>query len=420
MRITSVFFTITFFFILSSTSLVLAYLWQTEYDKQKYAKELNLKYSFIANASLYHLDKNTSKEDFIKQIQSYNMDEILNDTKKSYILENAKILQDQKIETGESAILLHKKNHYLKIQYNDKLLLLKDSGYQPYRYDVIKLIFTLIFLVILITYILTIKKLKPLRSLKRQIDKFAKGELENITSKATGSDEISEVSNAFCNAVNQIHKLNSSRQLFLRNIMHELKTPITKGRITAEMITKDKHQQRLIKTFNRLEKLINEFATIEQITSQTHLNIKTYRLVDLFDEAVDLAMANKDRLSISITKEMSLNVDFKVFSIALKNMIDNGLKYSSDNHVKIIASEKSINFISRGKELERELSFYLEPFVQGSYEKSINKKSFGLGLYIVQNILKNHKLDLDYKYQDGFNIFSFENIKTVLYVEKVK
>lgn len=64
--------------------------------------------------------------------------------------------------------------------------------------------------------------------------------------------KISEVADAFYMAVMQIKKLNSSRQLFLRNIMHELKTPITKGRITAEMIQKDKYQERLINVFEKV------------------------------------------------------------------------------------------------------------------------------------------------------------------------
>ncbi len=414
MRPSSVFFTVTFFFILSSVSVALSYLWQTQYDKQKYTRELNLKYSFIANISLYHLDKNTKKNDFLKQILGYNVDEITNKDMKKTILKNAKVLQEQDIETGSSAILTYKKNHYLKIQHNNDTLLLIDNGYQPHRYDIIKLIFTLIFGIILTAYILTIKKLKPLRSLKRQIDKFANGKFEEVTCKATGSDEISEVAKAFYDAVNQLHTLNQSRQLFLRNIMHELKTPITKGRITAEMIPKDKNQQRLIDTFKKLEKLINEFATIEQIATPNNLHIKTYRLVDLLDEAIDLAMSKKENIDLSLTRELSLSVDFRLFSIALKNMIDNGIKYSTDEKVKIIANEDSINFISRGEELEKDLSFYIEPFVQGDYKKTGKKQSFGLGLYIVNNILQNHKLTLNYKYQDGFNIFSFENLKVVL------
>ncbi len=408
----SVFYAITFFFFISSVSVFFAYLWLTQYDKQNYTNELNAKYSFIANATLFHLDNNTSEKSLNKQLSGYQMKYIKDTYMKDYILNGSKIIQELQTKTGSISIIRHKKNQYLFIKYKNNSILLRNEGFEPYRYHIIRLIFAGVFFITFITYMLTIRKLKPLRNLKRQIDKFAKGELENITCKINSKDEIAEVANAFNNAVEQIKKLNSSRQLFLRNIMHELKTPITKGLIVAEMITKDKNQQRLIDTFNRLEKLINEFATIEQITSQNTLKLKTYRLVDILDEAIDLTMANKEHINLQSVKEINLHVDFKIFSIALKNMIDNGLKHSSNKHVKIIANENSIDFISLGEPLKHGLEFYLEPFVQGDYKQ--NKKSFGLGLYIVQNILKNHKLELSYKYQDGFNIFSFEKIKEIL------
>jgi two-component system OmpR family sensor kinase len=197
---------------------------------------------------------------------------------------------------------------------------------------VIRIIFASVFLILLATYIFTIRKLKPLRKLKQEIDKFARGDLEEVTCNSTGSDEISEVALAFYNAVGQIKALNQSRQLFLRNIMHELKTPITKGRITAEMVTQEKYKTRLITVFEKLETLINEFASIERITSGIGLSdVKGYRLVDLIDEAVDLAMVESQSVQRNISEEIILHVDFKLFSIALKNMIDNGIKYSKEN-----------------------------------------------------------------------------------------
>jgi len=57
--------------------------------------------------------------------------------------------------------------------------------------------------------------------------------------------------------------------------MHELKTPITKGLIAAQMIEKSKNQERLISVFHKLENLINELAAIEQITSKIGLTNKT-------------------------------------------------------------------------------------------------------------------------------------------------
>lgn len=383
-----------------------------QYDKQKYADELNAKYSFVANATFYNMEKNTTSQELHKQISSYQMEEISNTTMKDYILNQSKILQEIKTKSGTASILSRKKNHYLKVENNDRIILLKDDSYQPYRYDFIRLIFAGIFTITFGVYILTIRKLRPLRKLKRQIDKFAKGELNDISYTPKGNDEIGEVTKAFSNAVSQIKNLNKSRQLFLRNVMHELKTPITKGLITAEMIPKDKNQQRLVNTFIRLEELINEFAFVEQISSGINFtNPKPYRLVDLLDEAIDLAMIDKKSVGIEV-EDISLNVDFKYFSIALKNMIDNGIKYSSDSHIDISASEDKMLFISKGKKLEHEISYYIEPFVQGEY--NVKAKSFGLGLYIVDNILKNHNLEFEYKYENGFNTFIFLGIKNII------
>ena len=190
--------------------------------------------------------------------------------------------------------------------------------------------------------------------------------------------------------------------------MHELKTPITKGRISAEMLEDTKQRTRLIGAFEKLELLINEFASIEEITSGEGLkNVKPYRLVDMLDEAIDLSMVPTAQIAIDIVDdEIILNVDFRLFTTAMKNIIDNGIKYSFDQKIHIVANKLKIAFISQGKPLQYDLEHYLEPFVQ---EKN-SHQSFGLGLYIVHNIVKAHHIAFTYEHKDGFNYFNFEKI----------
>lgn len=406
----SIFYTITFFFFLTVASIFLAFLWLMEYDKQNYTKELNSKYSIVSSATIYYLNNTHAKEDLKERFNEYKMSIVTNSSRKDTIIKNASIIQEIKHGSNISSILKYKKKHYLKISHKNSILLLKDRSFQPYRYDVIKLIFAGILFVTLFSYVLTIRKLKPLRKLKIQIDKFARGDIDEVQCTTSGKDEISEVANAFQNAVTQIKKLNGSRQLFLRNIMHELKTPITKGVITTEMLEKNKYQQRLVNVFKKLEHLINEFAMVEHISSGVIVkDYKPYRLVDLLDEAIDISMVEKDDVIIEIEKDMSLKVDFKFFSVALKNMIDNGIKYSTDKKVKIKCNHNAIHFINRGEPLTKDLRSYIEPFSKGKNAK----KSFGLGLYIVDNILNQHELTLEYSHQNGYNVFSFANIQVV-------
>ena len=410
MKRSSVFYTITFIFALALTSIFLAFLWLMDYDKQNYARELNAKYSTIARNQLFLMSGIINEKEYERQTGDFKMPEITNERQKEEILANATVLEEISADIGSSAIMIYQNHHYLKVQHVDKVLLLKDNDYQPYRYDIIKIIFSLVAIILLAAYVFVIKKLKPLRKLKRQIAKFAAGEIDEVQNVSSGNDEISEVAEAFYDAVSQIKNLNASRKLFLRNIMHELKTPITKGRLAAEMIEKSKNQERLVSVFIKLENLINEFAAVEQVTSNIALNnTKICRIDDVIDEALDIAMVDPGQVTISKLEDVNLNADFKLLAIAAKNMIDNALKYSPNKHVNITITRESIKFINEGERLSKELRHYVEPFTKGESAQ----KSFGLGLYIVENIIKAHKLTLSYEYKNGLNVFSFENLQNI-------
>ena len=410
MKRSSVFYTITFIFALALTSIFLAFLWLMDYDKQNYARELNAKYSTIARNQLFLMSGIINEKEYERQTGDFKMPEITNEQQKEEILANANVLEEISADIGSSAIMIYQNHHYLKVQHVDKVLLLKDNDYQPYRYDIIKIIFLLVAIILLAAYVFVIRKLKPLRKLKRQIAKFAAGEIDEVQNVSSGNDEISEVAEAFYDAVCQIKNLNASRKLFLRNIMHELKTPITKGRLAAEMIEKSKNQERLVSVFIKLENLINEFAAVEQVTSNIALNnTKICRIDDVIDEALDIAMVDPGQVTISKLEDVNLNADFKLLAIAAKNMIDNALKYSPNKHVNITITRESIKFINEGERLSKELRHYVEPFTKGESAQ----KSFGLGLYIVENIIKAHKLTLSYEYKNGLNVFSFENLQNI-------
>ena len=407
----SIFITITFIFGLALVSIFLAFLWLMGFDKQNYTRELNNKYSNVARTNLFYMGGIINKTQYDRQLSNIDMPEITSQSRKDEILRKATVLEEISSDLGSSAILLYDKHHYLRIEHLDELKLLMDKEFQPYRYEVIKAVFAVVAVILLAAYIFVIYKIKPLRKLKRQIVKFANGELDGVQNVGNGKDEISEVSEAFYEAVCQIKALNDSRHLFLRNIMHELKTPITKGLIAAQMIEKSKNQERLISVFHKLENLINELAAIEQITSKIGLTNKTPCLMrDLIDEAIDIAMVEKEHVGISELDEVRVMVDFKLFSVAIKNMIDNGIKYSTDKHVNIMVSKDHMKFITQGEKLKNDLDFYIQPFIKGEDAQ----KSFGLGLYIVSNILEAHGLKFGYEYKNGMNVFVFENLQDII------
>ena len=217
-----------------------------------------------------------------------------------------------------------------------------------------------------------------------------------------GKDEVSLLASEFKKSALKLKSLKEARNIFIRNIMHELKTPITKGKFLTQLEQNEENNEKLKSVFNRLESLINEFASIEElISSSNKIEKKFYFLDDIVDNAKDILMIEDERI-ISKYENKKIEVNFKLFSIAIKNLIDNAIKYSPNKEVMIKSEDENIIFENIGKELESPLEKYFEPFF--THEDKA-KDSFGLGLYIIYNILKANNYKLEYEYEDGINRF---------------
>ncbi len=258
----------------------------------------------------------------------------------------------------------------------------------------------LIDLAVLSFFLYVIRRIWPLRELKHAIKEFSRGGLDVHTSMS-GKDEIAEVSNEFENAISTIRQLQESRNLFLRNIMHELKTPIAKGKLISDLIDDEKNAQRLRKLFDRFEHLLGEFAKIERVTSnELRLKKKRFRTVDILDNALDILMVDKDAIEITIADESEIEADFELMSVALKNLIDNALKYGASRPVVSIGRE-SVTIASLGDVLDEALFGHV---FNRKFEDSA--KGLGLGIYITKNIIEKHGFRLEYRHEEGMNLFS--------------
>jgi len=284
---------------------------------------------------------------------------------------------------------------------NDRFKLILENKNKPQFPIKRALIFSTVFLLIILLYLWIMKSLQPLSVLKSQIKTFSKGNLD-IECKSDKKDEIAEVANEFDHAVTMIRELLHSRQLFLRAIMHELKTPIAKGRLVSEMLGDEKNKARMHSIFERLNLLIDEFAKIEQITSKNfQLTIKPYKMSDLLEASEDMLMIENPKrlITTNIEKDYSIPVDFELFTLVIKNLLDNAIKYSTDKHITVIIDGNRLKVVNKGEALPEPLENYFKPF-------HASKKGLGLGLYIVKSILDIHQMELHYQHEDGENIFT--------------
>lgn len=293
---------------------------------------------------------------------------------------------------------------YFWIQSAHYPVLLEDRSNTPYDAGNLFYSYFTILTILLLSFGLIIHRLSPLRRLRRQIASFGEGDM-GVSFHIRGDDEIALVARELETTQKKIRALIDSRTLFLRNIMHELKTPIAKGRIVTTMVTDSKQQSRLANIFERLEGLINEFALIEEVSSgsQSREKKSLFRLMDLIDEAVDMAMIDPQTIKREVSGSVMIEANFRLFATAIKNMIDNAIKYSPTSTMSIRMEEDMIVFSNYGEALKNPLAYYVEPFTKDHPRKD----SFGLGLYIVNAILIEHGYCLAYERRGDENCFLF-------------
>jgi two-component system OmpR family sensor kinase len=290
--------------------------------------------------------------------------------------------------------------HYLNVQRMSYNLMLENNLPKNYYFEIAIASGIFIILLLLLIYLAVLKKLYPLKKLHKQIQRFAQGDM-NTRISYEHDDEIGKIAKSFDDAIVHINQLSTSKNLFMRNMMHELKTPITKGRIVVEMLDDEATKKILVRAFERMNELISELADLEKVTSQSfEPDFEYLMLSEIINESRELLMSQTSCLKVEV-EDLALTTDKKLMALVIKNLIDNAIKYGTGECVLLHTNYNIVEVISEGSALEHELSYYTEPFSQAEKRSS----GFGLGLYIVHNILEKLGYKLGYRHDDGKNVF---------------
>lgn len=395
-------------FILALIAISLTFAIFIKLDKQRYHITMQKRYELIAENMLKALESNPTNNQIKILTDQFKVKTINDDTTRLAILNDSQAIVMRKTFYGLYRILKHDDTLYTYVQRDGYNIMIQDR--QSYRYNlaIITLAITLSFSILFALYYILKKKLKPLKELNKQIKKFSNGDL-NIQIKYNSRDEIGTIAKTFDEAITHIDNQTKSKELFMRNMMHELKTPITKAMFIAETLDNEKTKETLQRAFKRMDDIIKELAMVEKLTSNNTFVYKEYTsFFKIYTKTIEITMINAENISSSI-KDFNLNADTAMFSVALKNLIDNAIKFSPNKHANIRATKDRIVISSDGEKLKHSLEYYTEPFSQ----EEKRSDGFGLGLYIVKTIAKLHDFSLKYQYKDGKNHFIIDMQKII-------
>ncbi len=391
----SIFKKMSILFITSLILMIVIGSWIDTINSKRIDNLIKEKYIKITDEILKNFDnKNYLDQLFIQQ--------------KLKVLDNnftisAQILHHQKNTFSEITILKGSFSDELiiKIKYLDEEYILKTQDEKNLTDKMIlnTLIFLDIFVLVLI-FLYILKLLSPLKTISKQMTNFSNGDLSsriNIKSK----DEIGILSNSFNKMAENLQNLIKTREELLRDIGHELRSPIAKGKFAIEKIDDFSQKKLLKKIFNDLETLTNELIELEKLNS-TKLNITSFDCETLIVESLGkLYLDDESKINIKIDENFKINADLHYLTKVLKNLIDNALKYTSSYPINIISKTNTIEVSNKGKKLSKGLEYYLKPFTQELSQRD----GFGLGLSIVKKVLDKHNFKLEYEFKNQTNIF---------------
>ncbi len=390
-------------FSLAIIILISTFLIFLSWDRDRQKIEEFKRYQLVSITFLSKLQQNPKEEALLSLYQELEVTPMSPSQTifiKGEIQNNGKTLFSGGSSLGQVRVFDIENERYIYVQRMGYNLMLKDNNKGNYYFEYAVAIGIFLISLLLLLYLAVLKKLSPLKKLHRQIQKFANGDLDTRITYVY-DDEIGKIAKSFDDAIMHINGLSSSKNLFMRNLMHELKTPITKGRIVVEMLEDESIKKVLIRAFERMNELISELAELERVTTQSfEPNFEYIMLSEIIAQSQELLMTQSTGVEINI-QDMALTTDKKLMALVIKNLIDNGLKYASDKCVVLQTKNGKIEVLSKGEALEHPLSYYIEPFSQAEKRSS----GFGLGLYIVHSILEKLGYELSYKYKDAKNIF---------------
>ncbi|MBJ9956598.1 ATP-binding protein [Acinetobacter courvalinii] len=254
---------------------------------------------------------------------------------------------------------------------------------------------------------------RPLRRLQNTANNYSKTGKAPYLDTNHGPLEIRQVNQAFNHMVYTLEQTERDRQIMLAGISHDLRTPLTRIRLTAEMLPDEFFREGLIYDVDDMDAILNQFISYmrdgsdEELT-ETNLNSLLQELVVQF-KPLDIRFKAQE-LPIIAARSLSLKR-------LIANLINNAKRYGAEP-IELSASHVDdhilITVADHGEGIPPDqVEELMQPFVRGNSARTI--QGSGLGLAIVKRIVDIHQgqISIRNREQGGLEVVISLPIPTV-------
>ncbi len=234
---------------------------------------------------------------------------------------------------------------------------------------------------------------RPLRRLQNAANSYSKTGKAPYLETNHGPQEIREVNQAFNHMIYTLEQTERDRRIMLAGISHDLRTPLTRIRLSAEMMPDDDFlKEGLIYDVEDMDAILNQFISYmrdgsDEELQETDLNVLLQELIIQF-KPLDIRF-NAQELPLIQARSLSLKR-------LIGNLINNSKRYGAEPielSAELLEDQIRIRVADNGTGIpEDQIADLMQPFVRGNEARTV--QGSGLGLAIVKRIVDIHQGEL--------------------------
>ncbi len=265
------------------------------------------------------------------------------------------------------------------------------------------------FIVGIFVFFISGMAIEPVKNILNVIKKMSDGHLdERIEEK--GHNELYQLAVSFNNMAEKLEKVETSRQEFVSNVSHELKTPLSSIKVLSEsLLLQEGIPEEMYREFlqdinfevDRMTDIINDLLQLVKLDrKQTSIVFKPVNLNRCIEDIIKrlMPLAKKKNISIDYEqlKDVVADIDEMKLTLALSNLIDNAIKYTDDEgKVTVEIDSDHQNAFVRVRDTgigisEEDQQKVFERFYRVDKTRSRETGGTGLGLAITHSTVLMH------------------------------
>lgn len=255
----------------------------------------------------------------------------------------------------------------------------------------------ILLLLLLVLYHATRRLFAPLDTIKNGVQQFGAGDMEHRIA-VRRRDELGELADSFNAMADDIQQMLDAKRQLLLSISHELRSPLTRSRVAAEMLEEGTNKAQIVQDINEMESLIEELIETERLSSRHHkLNREQHDLAALVNEVID---SRFDRAGITRRvpdNAVILEIDAARVKLLLKNLLDNAVRHTHGDapapEISLTSEDQQavLTVTDHGRGIEaKHLPHLTEPFYRVDPSRRRETGGYGLGLYLCRMIVEAH------------------------------